>query len=244
MQITREDLAGLVGLQEHDRLADSLQASIAEVPGRLEALRSESASQKAAVADVKDRLTRLQLKRKEKELEAGQKDEEIRKHSRDLNAVKTNEAYRALESEMGRAKAEKDRIETEIIEILMECDVLAREEKAKAAELKSAEVRIGSAIGEIEARRRDLESQLAARQAERSAAAAQVPAGLVSEYDRIRVRRQGVALARLNGLTCTVCRMNQTPQTEVDLRRGDRLILCGSCQRILYSPELMGAKPA
>lgn len=243
MQMTKDDLANLVGLQEQDRILDSLKASIDQVPLDIEALRAESAREKAAVAAVKEQLTQVQLRKKEKELELSQKEEEARKHGRELNAVKTNEAFKALQSEIDKAKAAAGDLETEILLLMEESDKLSREEKAKAGELKTAEAEIGKRISVLDAKKAELEGKHAAEKAKREAMAAAVNAELLSRYEGIRQRRQGVAVSRLDNGTCTVCHMKQPPQILINIAKGIRLTICESCQRILYSPEPAGAKP-
>lgn len=244
MQITKDDLAKLVTLQEHDKVIDALLAVIADVPKQVSALQAESNAEKAALAQVKDRHTKLLLKRKEKELDLGKKEEEIKKHSIELNSVKTNEAFRAMQSQIDRCKAEASGIETEILEIMEQGDALAREEKAKAAALKDAEVRIGEKIKVLEGQRAQSEAKLAAEKGRRDAFASGIPSELLTHYDNVRRRRGGVAMARLEGETCTVCRMNQPPQAKVNLSKGRQVVACESCQRILYPSELAAAKPA
>ena len=244
MQITRDDLAKLVFLQEHDRIIDALQAAVSDAPGQIAALRAESEAEKAAVAEVKGRLMKLQLQRKEKELDLAKKEEEARKHNIELNAVKTNQAYKALQAEIDNCKSEAGEIETEVLLIMEDADALAKEEKAKAELLKAAEARIADDIRGLEARKAENESKLSAEKGKRDAFVVSVPAELLTQYDNLRRRRAGVAIARLSGNTCTVCRMNQPPQILVNIAKGSTVVSCESCQRILYTAEAADAKPA
>ncbi|MBI5243758.1 MAG: hypothetical protein HY922_08765 [Elusimicrobia bacterium] len=244
MQITKDDLAKLVVLQEQDKVIDILEAAIAEAPGQIEALRAEADAEKTALAQAKDRLLKLQLERKEKELDLAKMEEEIRKHNIELNAVKTNEAFRALQTEIDRCKAEAGELETRTLEIMERCDSLLKEEKAKTAKLKAAEAVIQEKISGLEARKSEDEAKLAVEKTKREALIVGLPGLVLTHYDNVRRRRGGVAVARLNGNTCTVCRMNQPPQVVVNLAKGNVVVCCESCQRILYSAELAGAKPA
>jgi len=244
MQITRDDLAKLVLLQEQDRIIDALEAAVSDAPVQIAALHAESAAEKAAVAEVKDRLTKLQLQRKEKELDLAKKEEEARKHNIELNAVKTNQAYKALQGEIDRCKSEAGEIETHVLMVMEEADVLAKEEKAKAELLKAAEARIAQKIAALEARKAENEGKLSAEKGKREALVVGVPADLLTHYDNLRRRRAGVAIARLNGNTCTVCRMNQPPQILVNIAKHNAVVSCESCQRILYIAEAADAKPA
>ncbi|MFA6093783.1 MAG: C4-type zinc ribbon domain-containing protein [Elusimicrobiota bacterium] len=243
MPVTKDDLAKLVALQEYDRTLDALRVEISGIPGRIAALNSEAEAERGALAEAKDKSARLVIKRKEKENQMAQKEEEARKYGRDLNSVKTNEAFRALQTEIDRCKAAAGEIETEILLIMEEGDQLVREEKEKTASLKAAEVRVQEKVKVLESCKAEAEAKLAEEKARRDAYAAGIPAEMVSQYDAIRVRRSGVAVSRLDGKTCGACRMNQPPQAMVNVAKGTKLVLCESCQRILYSPEIAG-KPA
>ncbi|HAH07486.1 MAG TPA: hypothetical protein DCM05_13360 [Elusimicrobia bacterium] len=244
MRIAKDELAKLVTLQEYDRVIDALLAVLADVPKQVAALQAESAAEKAALAEVKDRHTQLLLRRKEKELDLGKKEEEIKKHNIELNSVKTNEAFRAMQSQIDRCKGEASAIETEILVFMEESDAFLREEKEKSTALKAAEIRIAEKIKVLEGQKAESEGKLAAERAKRDAFAAAIPGELLGHYDNVRRRRGGVAMARLEGETCTVCRMNQPPQSKVNLAKGHEIVACESCQRILYPSELAAAKPA
>src|SRR5262249_4345296 len=55
-----------------------------------------------------------------------------------------------------------------------------------------------------------------------------------SEYERLSKMRSGLALAEARDYSCLACRMKIRPQIFNDIRRGDSIITCESCSRILY----------
>src|SRR5918996_1241928 len=80
-----------------------------------------------------------------------------------------------------------------------------------------------------------LEGQLAGARADREAAAADVPAELWPEYDKLRGRLGGVAIARLVGPTCQGCHLALSA-VEVDRIRKlplDEAVYCEECGRLL-----------
>ncbi len=66
--------------------------------------------------------------------------------------------------------------------------------------------------------------------------AAKLPRNLVRRYDQIRERRgSGVAFAEEGH--CLACRIALAPQMFIELQRGEELLQCPSCVRILiYRP--------
>ncbi|MCI0664878.1 MAG: C4-type zinc ribbon domain-containing protein [Acidobacteria bacterium] len=53
-------------------------------------------------------------------------------------------------------------------------------------------------------------------------------------YERLSKTRSGLALAEARDWSCLACRMTIRPQVFSDIRRGETIITCESCGRILY----------
>ena len=54
------------------------------------------------------------------------------------------------------------------------------------------------------------------------------------DYERIRQRWKGVAIADATSGRCAACQMVLRPQFFQDLKRGEKLQFCESCGRIVY----------
>jgi len=71
---------------------------------------------------------------------------------------------------------------------------------------------------------------------------------ILKEYDRLRKARRGVAVAEVGEGRCAACHIGVRPQFMQELRRGDKVMFCESCGRILvYNPpqsveELVGQR--
>ena len=73
---------------------------------------------------------------------------------------------------------------------------------------------------------------------ERKELAAQLPAPILADYDRILRARAGLALVPVAKPNfCGACRMTITPQRLQELRAQSSLIPCESCGRYLYWPS-------
>jgi hypothetical protein len=60
---------------------------------------------------------------------------------------------------------------------------------------------------------------------------------LYTEYERIRRKTKGTAIADATEGRCDACQIALRPQFFQDLRKGDRIMFCESCGRILtYNP--------
>ncbi|MBI4386170.1 MAG: hypothetical protein HY551_02190 [Elusimicrobia bacterium] len=237
MALTKEEIPKLLQLQTQDRLLDSLQASINKIPKDIQALQDSLDAEKSRVAELKNKANKLQIEKKEKEISLAQKEEAIRKHGQELNHVKTNEAYRALQVEIDKAKSDVSELETAILLLMEQVDSTSREEKKAAAALKDAEAKAQKEIQSLEAEKSKLSAELTEKRSTRDSLAQAIAPEVIKIYDHLRARRQGIALAPVNATMCGACRITLLPQSLVELTRGNKLVACESCQRILYRPE-------
>src|SRR5207253_7437026 len=88
---------------------------------------------------------------------------------------------------------------------------LGAERVAAAAEVE----RLAAAVAEQEGA---IDAEIASIQAERDAAAADIPADLLAQYEKLRAKLDGVAVARLQGDLCLGCHVS-LPAMEVDVMR-------------------------
>ena len=232
----------LVAIQDRDAALDKLKAEMDRIPVEIAALRERLEGGKARVSQTKARALALEKRKKEKELELAQKEEAARKHALELNQVKTNEAFKALQREIEQAKSEGSQLETEILELMEELDSCRREEKRVLSEAAELEKEASAQIAALEAKLAELKSRFEADQAARDQAAAPLPAEVLRLYAHIRSRGKLDAVVAIDGSHCRACRMALAPQVIVEATKAKALVTCESCQRIIYRPEVLAAK--
>jgi uncharacterized protein len=122
-------------------------------------------------------------------------------------------------------------------------------EKLEAAEATQAELRTRAEAfagrqAELETTRdaalKELDEQRATVGDERAAVAAELPADLVTLYERLRERTGGVGAAPLVGKRCMGCRMELAPSdlNRIKAAAPDAVLRCEECGRILVrTPE-------
>jgi len=81
------------------------------------------------------------------------------------------------------------------------------------------------------------EKELAEVRGERKGIADQMDPKFYIEYERIRKKTKNTPIADATDGRCDACQIALRPQFFQDLRRGDRIMFCESCGRILtYNP--------
>ncbi len=237
MVFNKETIRHLVAVQAQDAIIDGLQKEIGRVPREIAAFQAGLESAKTKLAEAKTKIIGCEKKKKEKELDLAAKEEAIRKHTMELNQVKTNDAFKALQHEIEQAKAAGSQIETDILEIMEGIDSGRKEEKSAAVEFKAVEDKAKVEIGVLENELVELKAKHDAQKAVRDEAAVLVPFDMMRVYNHARMRGKLDAIVPVDGGNCSACRINLAPQMIVEVTKAKALVICESCQRILYKPE-------
>jgi predicted nucleic acid-binding Zn-ribbon protein len=235
--LNKDALRALVALQGKDKILDERQKTVDSVPPRIAAVKSDLESEKKRMDALKARTLELEKKRKSKELDAASKEEAARKHQAQLNELKSNDAYKAMQAEIEKEKAAAGDIETEILQLMEDVDKARAEEKALAAELKKIEEFAKKDLEKLEAELSHAKGEHEAVKAERDGAAALVPADILRVYDHIRSRGKPDAVVPVVDGHCAACQITLAPSMMAEVAKLKNLAVCESCQRILYKPE-------
>ncbi len=239
-----ESIKQLLSLQDRDLELDKLKADVAAIPGKITALKGQIQAEKTALENAKKDLVTLQGTKKEHEANLDSQENAIRKHTGDLNAIKSNDAYKAMLGEIEKAKQTKSALEDQILQVMEQIDQANRVWKEKEVVSKKTESDLQQQISSWENKQKELEQQITVKQGEREQASGTLPKALGEQYGRLRAGRRGAAVVPIRNEQCSGCHMKVSPNLINEVRRGQKLMICESCSRIVYLEDtLAGAKP-
>jgi predicted nucleic acid-binding Zn-ribbon protein len=229
----------LIELQRVDHLIAAVRAEIETFPKRVREADAKLSGARAAVAAAKEGLVNSQKERKKFELDVQQWKDRAKKYRDQSGAVKTNEAYKALQHEIANAEAEVTKAEDAQLEVMMAGEEAERRVKHAEANLKEDETAVTKERKEIEAQQAEKKKQLESLLAEREDALAPIPEDLRELYARIAKRHHGTGLAEARDGQCRGCGMRVLPHILQELRRdpNEEIYRCESCGLILYTLE-------
>ena len=230
----KNSIQTLISIQAKDTELDQCRALLDNVPIRIAEIEKNLENEKQSLAVLKQEQAQLQLKRREEELTLSEKENAIRKHQQELNAIKTNEAFKSLLSEIEHAKTEKDILETEILNILEQVDQARLQEKERQKESAEYQKRSDAEIQALKEEQKRLEGEMAQKTDERAQLAQQLSPEILERYEYIRSRRSGLAMVPVQGESCGGCHMELPTHIIVEIKKQGQPVLCESCQRILY----------
>lgn len=232
-----DEIKKLVELQELDKDIYGINRELDHIPEHLRALDELIKDKESIFKGNEDALIKLQLKRKDKEMELGTKEQDILKNQNQLFQIKTNQEYSAMQREIESKKADKSVLEEDIINIL---DEIENAEKALADSKKvyqEEKSKIEAEKKEVEQKKGQIQEEQKKIQAARNELVKNIDKELLGKYEKILQGKDGLALVPVEGNACGGCNMNLPPQVvnEVCLRK--TVVICGNCSRILYHGE-------
>jgi predicted nucleic acid-binding Zn-ribbon protein len=207
---------------------------LGEMPAERAQLKSELELEKTRSNELDKSVKDVQLKLKDKELELAQKELQIKKLDGQLSQVKTNKEYAALQQEIASLKADNSLLEEGIIHILDEVDAAKEENRKEKEKFASVAKSFQDRDNEMVAQEKTLQGRLEDLKKQREAFVAQLPPELAELYNRIALKKQGLALAVVTGEVCAACQMKLRPQLINEIRLGEQIVVCENCSRILY----------
>jgi uncharacterized protein len=236
------ELEALLELQRRDTLLLDARRRKDEIPARREALRDALAAAQAELDRVKKALDAARHDRRAFEKEAEGFQSEVAKLERQLLDVKTNQEYTAMRHQIEAVKQKRSDVETKILENYEKEEALAG--AAKAAEKRVAEEQAKLKQGEADMDRQaaELDESIATLTRERDAVRPRVPATVLSRYDRLAGAREGIAVAEVRKGACGACFRGLTPHAMQEARRGEAIMICDACGRILVYNEASAAQ--
>ena len=231
----KAEIQQLVALQNLDTTIRRLQDDLEAIPQRRAEIEKEfdqRAFEIRALENARDeaRHTRTRL-----EAEVSEQRVRVERADRNLMSSKKQDEYTAAIREADAARKLISTLETQILE---QMEAL---EKAEAALNERAD-EIASLNSDRDARLRAFDEEtkqqadkLAAHQIDREQLLGVLPKPMGALYNRISKRiRDGIAVAEARNGQCMACFMALRPQAMAEVRRGQEVLTCDNCNRILY----------
>jgi predicted nucleic acid-binding Zn-ribbon protein len=229
----------LIELQRVDHQIAALRAEMDTFPKRIREADAKLSGARAAVASAKEANAKSVAERKKFEFDVQQWKDRARKYRDQSGAVKTNEAYKALQHEIANAEAEVAKAEDRQLEVMMAGEESERGVRKAEADLRESEQAINTEKKQIQSLNTEKKKQLEASLAERERVIVPVPQDMRDLYERIAKRHNGTAVAEARDGQCRGCGMRVLPHILQELRQegNEEVYRCESCGLILYTLE-------
>ncbi|HSO05192.1 MAG TPA: C4-type zinc ribbon domain-containing protein [Candidatus Limnocylindrales bacterium] len=220
----------VLGQLAHRRRGVPQIAELAALDSRAQELRDHEVAVRTAVSDLEREMAKA-------EADVAQVRERITRDQAllDAGSVASARQLEDLQHEIGnlaRRVSDLEDAELEVMEKLEDAQVRAAAASAAVAEL--AEARLAAERAR-DAAFADIDAEVARVSGERARVVQEIPADLLTLYDRIRGDSGGIGAAPLHRGRCQGCQLTLTPADLGRIRAEpvDEVVRCEECRRIL-----------
>ena len=224
----------LATLQFVDQALRDKQRITEESEGRVAALEQSLRAQTEAARAAREELNTLSARQRDLEARLSTGETKLRDRRMRITRIRN-------EKELGLARREVDLLKEEVGTIETELVGALEQVEAATAKLTGIDAEVAQLSTSMETEARDLRAQIekvsaemAGERTRRATIAETIDDDLRRRYELIFARRGGVAVVVVRGGTCQGCHMHVPPQHFIQIQRGEQVIVCQNCQRILF----------
>ena len=235
----KAELQQLVDLQNLDTSIRRLEANIAAIPSRRAEIEAEFDQRASEIKTVEIRRDEARHERARLEKEISDQRLKAERADRNLMSAKKQEEYTAAIREADAARKQISTFETQVLEQMEIFDQAEASLKERAEEIASLNSDREARLAQFDEETKAQMAQLETSRSEREHVFNELPKAMSALYTRISRRiRDGVAMAEARNGACAACFMALRPQVMAQVRRGEEVVTCDNCNRILYyQPE-------
>lgn len=237
MSVYLEQIKQLVELQKVDDVIFSVKSELEDAPEELRKLEERFNEVEASRNRIIEKLEVLQSQQKRLAAEIDDDSARLKKSKNKLMQVENTREYSAMMREMDSMEKSNRSREEEKVRLLEELQAgnerleeIDRSYTELKAELEVKSDGLQEKLNECEAKLETLEKQ-------RKDAAAYVPLPVFQRYEFIRSRLDHPVIVSVKEGVCTGCNIAIPPQSYVELQRGQQILSCPNCQRLIYWSE-------
>jgi predicted nucleic acid-binding Zn-ribbon protein len=231
----KAELQKLIALQQLDTTIRKLEKDQQATPERRAEIEREFDQRAFEIRALESRRDEAKHTRARLENEAVEQRGRAERAERNLMSSKKPDEYTAAIREADAARKTISGLETQILEQMEQLEQAEGSLTERADEIASMNSDREAKLKAFDEETGTIGDRLATARKEREEVFASLPKPMSALYSRIGARiRDGVAVAEARNRSCSACFMSLRPQMMAEIRRGDEIITCDNCGRILY----------
>ncbi len=229
------DLDKLIELQQTDTNLRRLKKSLETAETRRAEIEQEFEQHAFSIREIQAKRDTLQAKRADLEKQIAENKTYLERASRNLQHAQNQKEYETAMRETDALQKQITALETQIVEIMVEVESVEKELAERSEEINTLDTKRDAALAEFDAVMAKDKTEFDKETKHRATAFATLPTRLASIYDRLSQRsRDGIAVAEVINGSCSACYVLLRPQVQVNVKKGDEIITCENCTRIMY----------
>lgn len=227
-------LEKLLVLQDRDRKLRQLLQETRDIPARKQLIESRLKANRDAHHSAQENLKKNTASIKAVELEIESVKDSIKKYRAQQGQIKSNDQYRALEREIREQMGRVRELEEREIVLMEESESLKKTVAEREELLKQEETVVQGDLRVLDERLKNIQGEIEQARKNREGMTDGIDDAWLSRYTRIFNNKGDYALVPVENGTCGGCHMKVPPQLVQDAKRGDAMVSCSYCGRLLY----------
>lgn len=224
----------LIALQDVEIEIYKAEEGLREIPKEVSEIESIITARKKSLDSIDDEISSYEERKVPLEAELKENQAILDAADARIKRIKTNKEFLALQREIDLAKKRKADLEEQVLTLMEKMEKKMSDRQRIKQSFESDRVILDEKMDKLAAQMKELEDILSEYQGKDHHLRKIVESSLLSKYDRIKQSKKGLAVVECNDGVCRGCNMHIPPQLFNELIRGDKMITCPACQRILF----------
>ena len=229
------ELEKLIDLQKTDTNIRRLKQIISTADAKRAEIEQEFDQHASSIREIQSRGETLKGERADLEKQIAENKTYLERAERNLKHAQNQKEYETAMRETDALQKQIAAFENQIVEKMTASEEVDKELESRADEINSHDAKREEAISAFDKDVNAAKTELESETAKRDEVFKTLPANLAAVYNRLAQRsRDGIAVAEVVNGSCSACFMSLRPQMALEVKRGDQIVTCESCTRILY----------
>lgn len=224
----------LAALQEVDFSLSENTRAVREGEARVAMLDAEIAARDAALATAEETLGGHEARRRDLEARIDELENTLKDRRMRVARIRNERELAVVRHEIDVLKEEAGARETELLELYDKIEAARQVRDEAQAACDGLRTERTDAVAELDATVAKVRDAITRDEAKRGELAGHVDDELHRRYRMIFERRGGRAVVAVRNGICQGCHMNVPPQLYNQVLRNEQVLLCPSCQRIMF----------
>jgi predicted nucleic acid-binding Zn-ribbon protein len=229
------DLDKLIELQQTDTNLRRIKKQLETAETRRAEIEQEFEQHASSIREIQGRRDTINSTRADLEKQIAENKTYLERADRNLKHAQNSKEYETAMRETDALQKQIAAFETQIVEGMEALEGIEKELEERSEEISTLDGKRDAALSEFDAALAADRTEFARETKHRETAFATLAPRLAAIYDRLAQRsRDGIAVAEVVNGACSACYMHLRPQVLVNVKKGDEIITCESCTRIMY----------
>ena len=229
------ELDKLIELQTTDTNLRRLKKQLETAQTRRAEIEQEFEQHASCIREIQGRRDSINTRRADLERQIAENKTYLERAERNLKHAQNQKEYETAMRETDALQKQIAAFETQIVEGMEEVEGVEKELEERAEEISTLDSKREAALKEFDSELKKARSEFDSETKRRQSVFATLPDRLASVYNRMAQRsRDGIAVAEVVNGSCSACYMSLRPQVQLEVKRGDQIITCENCTRIMY----------